>query len=377
MAGLALGGAGAFAELGLLLAAGLALLPVLAWPDGRAGVLRRVRAAARRLAEWQRRRIAAYLGGENAPDYDGGRAIRYLLVRWPVGLLGLAVLGLLALGAASALSMLLAWTTGFPWAFIEDTGGGVSTGTMLWALAPGVVLLYLNLTGVAGVAGLDRELARRVLGPSPRELLERRITELAATRAGVVAAVDSERRRIERDLHDGVQQRLVALGMLLGRARRQGDSELLEQAHEESREVLRDLREVAWRIYPTALDSLGLQDALAAVAERSAVPVRIGYGLVDRPPGRVETAAYFVVCEAVTNAAKHAGAERIDVSVRSEERKGPVIVVRVSDDGVGGADPAGGGLSGLARRVAALDGRFSVHSPAGGPTVVSAELPCG
>ncbi|KIF06575.1 histidine kinase, partial [Streptomyces sp. RSD-27] len=198
-------------------------------------------------------------------------------------------------------------------------------------------------------------------------------------RAAVLRAVDSERRRIERDLHDGVQQRLVALAMLLGRARRSRERDperadaLLLQAHRESQEVLTELREVAWRVYPSALDSLGLEEALAGVAERCAIPLRTEFDAAGPLPGPVRTAAYFVVCEAVTNAAKHSGASAVSVRV---VRRGPVLTVRVEDDGSGGADPSGTGLSGLASRVAALDGLLRVESPAGGPTTVTAELPC-
>jgi signal transduction histidine kinase len=249
---------------------------------------------------------------------------------------------------------------------------------IVYFMVVGLLMLFLVIQGVQGTAALDRALAKRFLGPSPRELLERRISELSVSRAGIMDAVDQERRRIERDLHDGVQQRLVALGLLIGRARRarapeQGE-ELLRQAHEASQRLLGDLREVAWRVYPTALDALGLEEALASVAEHSGVPVRIRYGLSTRPGRQVETAAYFVVSEAVTNAAKHSGAGLITVGI---VRADDAIVVRVHDDGAGGADPGGGGLSGLARRVAALDGRFQVDSPPGGPTTIVAELPCG
>lgn len=200
--------------------------------------------------------------------------------------------------------------------------------------------------------------------------------ELSVTRADVVEAVREERRRIERDLPDGVQQRLVALGVLIGRARRaDGDraAELLAQAHQETQEVLQDLRDVAWRVYPAALDAGGLQPALAALAERAGVRVELDLAVQTRPEVDVEAVAYFVVSEAVTNAAKHAAASVVSGRVR---RGAGWLVVRVEDDGAGGASVSGAGLSGLARRVAALDGRFTVDSPVGGPTVVTAELPC-
>ncbi|MFF4992206.1 sensor histidine kinase [Streptosporangium saharense] len=240
----------------------------------------------------------------------------------------------------------------------------------------GTVVLALTVLGILAAAAVERRLADHFLGPGTRELMRRRIAELTATRSGVVRAVDDERRRIERDLHDGVQQRGVALAMLLGRARGNPDpartSALVEEAYAESRRLLDELRSVAWRIYPTALDELGLRTALAGVAERTQVPVTVHYGLVGRPASAIETALYFVAREAITNAVKHAGAREILVVVTEDER---TVSVAISDDGAGGADPSGGGLSGLARRVLALDGTFDVHSPPGGPTRVVATLP--
>jgi signal transduction histidine kinase len=279
------------------------------------------------------------------------------------------VILLLAWGAALAGRLAWAWMWG-------DTYDGMARSLPL-ALYTGVVggvLLFLALTGLVGVHALERRLALRMLGPDRTEALRRRIAQLAESRAGIVAAVDAERRRIERDLHDGLQQRLVALSMLVGRAKR-GRPELLEQAHQEAQQALSELREVAWRVYPSGLDSLGLGEALAGVAERSSVPVTVACDLRRRPPMAVETAAYFVVCEAVTNAAKHSGAGLITVEVREEGDT--AVRVRVRDDGAGGASATGGGLSGLARRVAALDGAFEVSSPAGGPTTITAVLPCG
>ncbi|MEU7838053.1 histidine kinase [Nonomuraea sp. NPDC049129] len=351
LAAVSLGAATALVDVVFLVVA----LPFLGTPN--------TRAAARRLVLLETRRLRL-----DATEFDvGGRAPRYLALRVPAGLLGGLVVGLLLLGVVMVGRLAWAWASG-------DTFDGIAPTLpiLLYFTLAGILLLFLNLSGLVGVYSLERRLAQRVLGPDPTERLERRIVELAESRAGIVAAVDSERRRIERDLHDGLQQRLVALSMLIGRSRR-GRPELLNQAHEEAQQALAELREVAWRVYPSGLDSLGLGEALAGVAERSSVPVKVSCELAARPPMGVETAAYFVVCEAVTNAAKHAGATLITVDVH---REGTMIVVRVEDDGRGGATASGSGLSGLARRVAALDGRFELVSPAGGPTTIVAELPC-
>ncbi|EFL26481.1 two-component system sensor kinase [Streptomyces himastatinicus ATCC 53653] len=368
VAGLLIGAVTAVAELLYTVAAGLTLLSVTTRPRARARVLRPLTAGARWLTEAERRRLARFLDARITSEYGGEQALRYLATRWALGLLGGVVPALAAIGAG--FGSLLLWGVpvlgGDHWFDLIMTGFG------------GVVLFILAAQGVVAVAAWEARLARHLLGPSPRDALHHRIEELAASRAGVVDAVDEERRRIERDLHDGVQQRLVALGMLLGRARRSRDAErahaLLVQAHEESRQALSDLREVAWRAYPAALDEAGLRVALEGVAERSAIPVRLEYGLAAEPGTRVRTVAYFVVSEAVTNAVKHSGASRIEVALT--DTAAGVLLVRITDDGTGGADPAGGGLLGLARRAAALDGRLRVVSPPGGPTTITAELPC-
>jgi signal transduction histidine kinase len=210
--------------------------------------------------------------------------------------------------------------------------------------------------------------------------LRRRVSDLRDSRARIIAAGDAERRSLERDLHDGAQQRLVGLALRLRLARRHVPeaseaAPLLDEAMTELTETLGELRELARGIHPALLADRGLDAALPALADRSAVPV----DLVGTPGGRlpppVETAAYFVVAEALTNVAKYAGASRAEVSVAREDGRA-VIVVR--DDGVGGADPAAGsGLRGLADRVGALDGRLEVQSPRGGGTLVRAEIPCG
>ncbi|MFJ6566531.1 sensor histidine kinase [Streptomyces sp. NPDC091292] len=365
--GLVLGACTAVVELAFVLLSGLALLPVQAWPRGRKAVLRPVGAAGRWLAERERARLAAFLGIRCSPVYLDGQALRYLAARWPLGLLGAVVLLCAVIGFGYGSGIVFGWV-------IQDVQHPMDL--VLTSFA-GFLLLFMGAQGAVGVGTLERKVARRFLDPSEQEELRRRIEQLFTSRAGVVEVVHDERRRIERDLHDGVQQRLVALGILLGRALRSQDpdhtDQLLRQAHQESRHALTDLREVAWRVYPTALDEAGLKTALDTVVERSAVPVLLDYKIPYEPRGAVAAVAYFVVSEAVTNTIKHAEATTIGVVI---EEMGDTLRVRIEDDGRGGADRGGGGLIGLARRTAALDGTFDVVSPLGGPTVITAELPC-
>ncbi|GAA4100338.1 sensor histidine kinase [Nonomuraea soli] len=328
------------------------------------------------LAGWHLRRLRLDDDlGAGSPGQVREQVRRYLAMRWPVGLLGAIVLALLLVGLATAAQLAWAWSRG------EAVDGmHLSPGLGAYVAVGGFVLLFLNVCGIVGVHALDTELARRRLGPASTEALQRRIAELAHTRSAMLAAVDSERRRIERDLHDGLQQHLVALAMLIGRSRRpSSDPALLAQAHQQAQQALAELREVAWRIYPSGLDSLGLADALQGMAERTPLPVTIRCDLGTRPPRAVEAAAYFVASEAITNAVKHAGATHltIDVTTHTAPQNGTARVhVTIRDDGRGGADPSGTGLSGLAGRVAALDGAFHLSSPAGGPTTITAVLPC-
>ncbi|MGW0940587.1 sensor histidine kinase [Streptomyces sp. NPDC002666] len=367
IAGALLGCLTALAGLLYFMVAGVLLGAFLLWPQTRARSRALLVAGARTLTAVERWRRSFFFH-DRFPEHRASdqQVLRYLASHTCAGLLCAVVTGLLVFGLV--LAGLLA--------------AGVARSTLGWQelltqVVLGSVLLFLDVQGLFSLAALDARLARECFGPGERELLERRIGELAASRAAVVRAVDSERRRVERDLHDGVQQRLVALAMLLGRARRARDAgqadALLAQAHKESGEVLAELREVAWRVYPTALDSLGLREALGGVAERCALPVQVAYDVSGPLPQSVETAAYFVVSESVTNAAKHSGAGHVLVSV---VRRGEVLTVLVRDDGAGGADPEGGGLAGLRGRVAAIDGMLDIRSPAGGPTTVTAELPC-
>jgi signal transduction histidine kinase len=209
--------------------------------------------------------------------------------------------------------------------------------------------------------------------------LEERIDVLETTRAGAVDVQESELRRIERDLHDGAQARLVALGMNLGMAEQKlasdigGARELVTEARLGVEEALRELRDLARGIHPPVLTDRGLEAAIAALTDRSPIPVIVTVAVAERPPATVETAAYFVAAEGLTNAAKHAGAMRIDVRIVREPTR---LVLEVVDDGRGGANADGQGLRGLRRRVEALDGTLTITSPPGGGTTLHAELPC-
>ena len=242
------------------------------------------------------------------------------------------------------------------------------------------VLLLINAPRMVRWLGIaDLAIARRLLGP---DQMAARVGELERSRAAVVVSAEAERRRIERDLHDGAQQRLVALAMQLGRARSrfatdpEGARALLDEAHNEAKLALAELRDLARGLHPAVLTDRGLDAALSGLAARAPIPVvvEVDPAAGDKPVPVVDAIAYFVVSEALTNVAKHAGATRAAVVVR---RLDGMLRVVVTDDGVGGADPAlGTGLRGLADRVSGVDGRLHVDSPPGGPTVLTVELPC-
>ncbi len=246
--------------------------------------------------------------------------------------------------------------------------------------ALGLIVLLAAPHLTHGLVVADTAIARYLIGPGGSADLTARIGELERSRARVVDAAQAERLRIERDLHDGAQQRLVSLAMNLGRAKARfaDDPEaakaIVDQAHAEAKEALIELRNLVRGVHPPVLTDRGLDAAISGLAALSPVPVTVSADLDARPTASIEAIAYFVVAEALTNVAKHARASRADVSI---VRHGDVLRVVVSDDGAGGADPRGQGLSGLADRVAGVDGTLSVHSPAGGPTVIEVELPCG
>ncbi|WP_256980488.1 sensor histidine kinase [Rhodococcus sp. 14-2496-1d] len=347
---------------------------------GRRGALVRaaVDSGALALSEWDTRRIVRFHGTLRTDVAAPHRCRWYLATRWTIGLLGVGVVLLLTLCLVVAGSMISAWVLSGSWGLIENVDR-VDGGLVALVSLPGILLIFVAIAGVAGVGALDRWYAVQVLGRQTERILHRRVAELTSSRDHVVDAIDDERRRIERDLHDGIQQHLVALGMLIGRARRAEKPdkmhELLTQAQATSQEAIDELREVANRVYPIALDKDGLRAAVEAMSERTGVPVRLTYGLPKRLRPAVESVLYFVISEAVTNAAKHACPKllKVDITHQRFDR----VLATVTDDGPGGADPSGTGLSGLVRRVAAVDGALSVHSPVGGPTVVTVSVPCG
>ncbi|HEX9065836.1 MAG TPA: histidine kinase [Streptosporangiaceae bacterium] len=245
----------------------------------------------------------------------------------------------------------------------------------------GLAVLAAIPWAAAAVAWADTKAALALLGPSRTEQLTRRVENLAVSRAGVVDAADAERRRIERDLHDGAQRRLVSLAMNLGLARAEladlpePARTVIVDAHEEAKLALAELRDLVRGLHPAILEDRGLDAALSGIAARSPVPVRLRTEMRERATPTVEAVAYFVVSEALANIAKHARATTAEISA---ECAGGLLRVVVRDDGAGGADPARGtGLDGLARRAASVDGTFSLFSPVGGPTTVTVELPCG
>ncbi|MEU7281893.1 sensor domain-containing protein [Streptomyces sp. NPDC045431] len=251
-----------------------------------------------------------------------------------------------------------------------------------WPAAFGVAVLGLVLMAlgayVLGVAAGARGELTRLLIASRDGDLGAKVVELARSRVRLVDAFEAERRRIERDLHDGAQQRLVALTMTLGLARLDAPpgplADQLAKAHDEAGKALAELRELIHGIHPKVLADYGLEAAVADAADRSVVPVDVDVELPGRLPQAVEAAAYFVVCETLANIAKHSGATRARVTGGHRDGR---LSLEVHDDGRGGADAsAGSGLTGLADRVSVLDGRLSLSSPPGGPTLLRVEFPC-
>ena len=257
------------------------------------------------------------------------------------------------------------------WSSSAEVWTGFAVGVLALLVAPGVT---------QGLAAAELAMVRALLTPSGAELLTAKVSSLTESRARVVDAADAERRRIERDLHDGTQQHLVSLAMNLGMAKEKLDSDpeaarqLVADAHQQAKDSITELRNVIRGVYPAVLTDRGLDAALSALAVRSPVPVRLQVDLPRRPNPTAEAIAYFVVSESLTNVARHSGARSATVYV---EQSGDRLKLAIVDDGRGGAvEAAGSGLTGLRDRVAAVDGRFTLTSPPGGGTTIAVEVPC-
>lgn len=255
-----------------------------------------------------------------------------------------------------------------------------------WPDALAVALLGVSWIAIVlglspGMARLQTHPGRRLLSAGSDHDLSLRVAELTATRAAALDAHTTELRRIERALHDGTQNRLVSVTVLLGAARRQAVrdpariDDILERAQSAAEQALAELRTVVRTILPPVLDDRGLAGALSGLAAQSAVPCRVDVDAIERCPASVEATAYYTVAEALTNITKHSGAEQATVTVRVHAGR---LRLTVTDDGRGGANPAGGsGLTGIRRRIAAHDGTLRLTSPIGGPTTLEVDLPCG
>jgi signal transduction histidine kinase len=317
------------------------------------------------------------------------RQLGYHLVAGPaLAAGGIAVLGVWLAGVLYTLVYGYAWALphqSLLWRGRSPGGPANHLPAMLgipadaYLTAAGIAALCVAPWLTGAVAALDVTTARALLGPSRTEELEHQVRRLAQTRAGAVDAADAERRRLERDLHDGTQQRLVSLAMNLGMARvevttAEQAKNAIAAAHEEAKAALTELRNLIRGLHPAVLEDRGLDAALSGVAARMPVPVRLTVDLPRRPPPVIEAVAYFVVSEALTNVAKHAQASQAEVFV---QLTGDRLHVIISDDGVGGADPARGtGLAGLAKRASSVDGTLEIASPPGGPTLITVDLPC-
>ncbi|MEJ6488651.1 histidine kinase [Leucobacter sp. USCH14] len=349
----------------LLIAAVYALYGIAWFETFRVGGLYELSVTAPR---WQERRgpgFSAWLGSVLRQSVDGRmwRAVANFAIS---SALGAAVLGLVQ---------------GFAQAFASV----FRTFSIWWQ--PGIIGMLLCAAGIVGLALLHRLIAIAIIGSSAAEA---QLTESARVsaqqREGAVRAADVERTRIERDLHDGVQPRLVAVGMTLGLAQEKIDSDpaaaksLVAEAHTSTKAAITELRQLARGIYASVLDDRGLDAALSALAARSHIPVHIDVRLTDRCSREAEAAVYFAIAESLTNAAKHSRASeaRVVVRMRNDDEAQPArLWARVEDNGIGGARVTpGGGLDGIMNRVLAAGGTTRLDSPHGGPTTLEVSVPC-
>ncbi|MCX4526986.1 MULTISPECIES: sensor histidine kinase [unclassified Streptomyces] len=393
---------------GGLVVGALLLLPVGVglWllPPAAAALRRRSDRARTWAAAWEGARIsppeplpaAAPAAGPRRASHRRARAVlgdegfwRDLLWAWvePVsgGVLVAVPLALVAYGAFGALAQPFLWRRLGPgnwYAFVPVD----STPAMLAALALGLVFAAAGIGAAPAVLRLHARWARRLLSAPRRTELARRVERLTDTRADALDLAAAELRRIERDLHDGAQARLVALGLALDRAARLMEADpgpadlaaarrLLVDGRATSARALQDLRELVHGIHPPVLADRGLGDAVRSLALDSFLDVRVESRLPGRFPAPVESAAYFAVGELLANAGKHSGAS--DVAIVLEHLEDTLLRITVTDDGHGGADVSRGtGLRGVRRRLGTFDGVLDLHSPPGGPTTVTMEIPC-
>jgi signal transduction histidine kinase len=331
-------------------------------------------------SSWWRRLL------ERARSAARWKEVGYLLLLLPLGVLNLVLVVAAWCGSLALLTLPL-YVSALPegsakfWAFQVASGGDAWLVALVGLL--GLVFLAPWVTVVLG--RLDAVTCSWFLGPDERALQEARVRAAESGRAAAVGSAEAERRRIERDLHDGAQQRLVSLAMELGATREHFDDEDKEtirarvvHAHEEAKAALQEIRDLVRGIHPVILEDRGLDAALSAVVARAPIPVTLEVDVDLRPSPEVESAAYFVVSEALTNVARHSGATNAAVSL---VRAGDTLVVEVRDNGGGGADGSadvgdGTGLAGLRERAASLGGSIHLDSPTGGPTILRAVLPC-
>ncbi|MGC0314840.1 sensor domain-containing protein [Kitasatospora acidiphila] len=317
-------------------------------------------------------------------DPASWRDLLWLLLNSPVGLLlgflpaGLLYYALEGLALAAGLWQPVQRATGAGrwYCFVQVDNWWSAAAAGLLAL--GVLLGWLWLTPL--ILKAHGHFTRALLGPTERARLASRVRHLAETRSGALDAQAAELRRIERDLHDGAQARLIGLGLTLGALDRHlGDGSpearrLLQEARTSSVAALRELRDLVRGIHPPVLAERGLADAVRALAIASPLQVAVAAELPGDPPAPIASAVYFAVAELLANALKYSGAERVGIVAGYQDG---VLRLRVSDDGRGGADPAAGtGLAGIRRRLAGFDGTFQISSPQGGPTVTTMEIPC-
>lgn len=271
-----------------------------------------------------------------------------------------------------------------PWVIVVQlaAGGGFGVSSSVGGLLLAVIVIGAAPRATIFVAGVARSYVAWFLGPDENAELASRVEELATQRQQILDAVDDERRRIERNLHDGVQQQLVALGIDIGRARARLDDDpdgaraLLDDAREKVRSSIGELRLIGRGLHPAVLDDRGLDAALSSVVADSPIPVSVSVTVAERLPDDVATTAYYVASEAVANILKHSRARVASVRVADQPGLRPAVRITIHDDGRGGADSArGSGLAGMKARVEGVDGSFRVDSPVGGPTTIVAVLP--